>query len=69
MTNEWTKVTEFFKNYINLMQLAPQAAILRYMDAEDEKLLLQNHTLLLFKKFIYGSRTTGCLILTLIRIN
>ena len=69
MTNEWTKVTEYFKNYINLTQLAPQAAILRYMDAEDEKLLLQNHTLLLFKKFIYGSRTTECLILTLIRIN
>ena len=63
LTNEWNKVRNYFKNYINLMQLTPQTAILGYTDAEDEKLLLQNHVLLSFKKFISHSRRTVCVIL------
>ena len=33
------------------MQLTPQTAVLGYMDAEDKKLQLLNHILLLLKSF------------------
>lgn len=42
VTNEWSKVREIFKNYINSMQLTLPTATLGYTDAEDEKLTLQN---------------------------
>lgn len=40
VTNEWSKVREIFKNYINSMQLTLPTATLGYTDAEDEKLIL-----------------------------
>ena len=48
--SKWIKLREYFKDYINLIELTPQAARSGNMDTKDEKLLLQNLILLFIQK-------------------
>ena len=60
----WSQLGNYFLDCITLPQLNPQTAILGYTNSNEQNFLLQNHILLVFKKFIYASRNSGNLILS-----
>ena len=55
----WNKVKNYFKNDVRLISLTPQIAILGYLNKNDETFLLQNIILLLFKNYVYKSRSNA----------
>ena len=54
----WNKIKDFFNNVFTLISLTPQIVILGYLDNDDETFLLQN-IILLFKQYVYKSRSNA----------
>ena len=53
----WNGLKTFFENHLSLYDLTPQAAFFRFTEKHDT--LLQNHLLLVFKIYLYKSRSYG----------
>ena len=69
----WNEIKDYFRNDFTLTSLTPQIAILGYLDKNDETFLVQNIILLLFKHYVYKSRSNAnlnllCFINTLSKI-
>ena len=54
--NLWNELVLFFENEFSLFDLTPQVAFLDVLNVDSELLLIQNHLLLILKKYIYNSR-------------
>ena len=61
--NLWNELDLFFENDFTLFDLTPQAAFLGFLNVDSKLLLIQNHLLLIFKKYIYNSRRSESLII------
>ena len=57
----WDALTITLSDYISLPNISPQSAILGFLNIEIHSLAI-NHILLIYKQFIYRSRTSGVLI-------
>ena len=53
--NLWNHVKSFFSPLLNLCDLTPQSALLGFLDAENDYIIL-NYILLIFKYCIYKNR-------------
>ena len=49
----------FFKNHLSLYDLTPQAAFFGFTEKNLDDSILQNHLLLVFKIYLYKSRSYG----------
>ena len=61
--NLWNELDLFSENDFTLFDLTPQAPFLRFLNVDSKPLLIQNHLLLIFKKYIYNSRRSESLII------
>ena len=57
----WCTVIEYFKINLHIPPLSPQSAIFGFLEADDKVFLLLNHLLLLFKYYVYVSRSSKVL--------
>ena len=53
--------TEYFKRSLHIPLLSPQSAIFGFLGAEDKVFLILNYLLLLFKYYVYVSRSSKVL--------
>ena len=49
----------FFENHLSLYDLTPQAAFFGFTEKNLDDTILQNHLLLVFKIYLYKSRSYG----------
>ena len=61
--NLWKDLVLFFENYIILLDLAPQAAFLDFLDVDLKLFLVQNYLILIYKIHIYNTRRSESVIL------
>ena len=54
----WCTVIEYFKINLHIPLLSPQRAIFGFLEADDKVFLILNHLLLLFKFYVYVSRSS-----------
>ena len=52
----WNRLDLFFIHCFHLPQLLPQMAFFGFLNKYSNKLILENHILLLFKIYMYNSR-------------
>ena len=52
----WKSVQHWCKNYISLPHLTPKLVLLGELDSSNSEFVLENHLILLFKRFVYRSR-------------
>ena len=52
----WSDLKNFFSPSLNFDPLTPQSALLGYLDDNNDKYLIRNHILLLFKYCVYKNR-------------
>ena len=57
----WCTVIEYFKINLHIPPLSPQSAIFGFLEADDKVFLILNHLLLLFKYYVYVSRSSKVL--------
>ena len=57
----WCTIIEYFKVNFHILPLAPQSAIFGFLEADDKVFLVLNHLLLLFKYYVYISRSSKVL--------
>ena len=57
----WCTVIEYFERNLHIPLLSPQSAIFGFFEANDEEFLILNHLLLLFKYYVYVSRSSRVL--------
>ena len=57
----WCTVTEYFKRNLHIPPLSPQSAIFGFLKADDKVFLILNHLLLLFRYYVYISRSSRVL--------
>ena len=55
----WNDLNTFFENHLSLFDLTPQAAFLGFIEKDLDDTRLQNHLLLVFKIYLYKSRSYG----------
>ena len=55
----WNGLNTFFENQLSLYDLMPQAAFSGFMEKNLDNSILQNHLLLVFKIYLYKSRSYG----------
>ena len=55
----WNRLNIFFNDSLHLPHLSPQTAYFGFPNTYSNCLLLENHILLLFKNYLYNSRTQG----------
>ena len=55
----WNDLNTFFENHLSLYDLTPQAAFLGFIEKDLDNTRLQNHLLLVFKIYLYKSRSYG----------
>ena len=60
---------EFLKDTINLPSLTPQSAIFGFLQTDQELFLILNYLLLLFKYYLYVSRSSKTISFTALKIN
>ena len=59
----WCTVIEYFKRNLHIPLLSPQVAIFGFFEDDDEAFLILNHLLVLFKYYVYISRSSRVLFL------
>ena len=57
----WCTVTEYFKRNLHIPPLSPQSAIFGFLKADEKVFLILNHLLLLFRYYVYISRSSRVL--------
>ena len=57
----WNQLLIFFEIDLDLLDLTLQAALFRFINESDNLNILQNHTLFIFKLYVYQSRERGIL--------
>ena len=57
----WCTVIEYFKINLHIPPLSPQSAIFGFLEADDKVFLILKHLLLLFKYYVYVSRSSKVL--------
>ena len=57
----WCTIIEFFKVNLHILPLSPQSAIFCFLEADDKVFLVLNNLLLLFKYYVYVSRSSKVL--------
>ena len=55
----WNGLNTFFENHLSLYDLTPQSASFRFTEKHLDDTILQNHLLLVFKIYLYKSRSYG----------
>ena len=55
----WNGLSTFFKNHLSLYDLTPQATFFEFIEKHLDHNILQNHLLLVFKKYLYKLRSYG----------
>ena len=55
----WNGLKTFFENHLSLYDLTPQAAFFRFTEKHLDDTILHNHLLLVFKIYLYKSRSYG----------
>ena len=55
----WNDLNTFFENHLSLYDLTPQAAFFGFTEKNLDDTILQNHLLLVFKIYLYKSRSYG----------
>ena len=57
----WCTIIDYFKTNLHIPPLSPQSAIFGFLEADDKVFLILNHLLLLFKYYVYVSRSSKVL--------
>ena len=57
----WCTVIEYFRINLHIPPLSPPSAIFGFLEADDKVFLILNHLLLLFKYYVYVSRSSKVL--------
>ena len=60
----WNRLSLFFNDSLHLPHLSPQTACFGFPNTYSNCFLLENHILLLFKNYLYNSRTQGIITLS-----
>ena len=60
----WNRLNLFFNDSLHLPHLSPQTTYFGFPNTYSNCLLLENHILLLFKNYLYNSRTQGIITLS-----
>ena len=55
----WNDLNPFFENHLSLCDLTPQTAFFGFTEKDLDDTILQNHLLLVFKIYLYKSRSYG----------
>ena len=55
----WNDLNTFFENHLSLYDLTPQTAFFGFTEKDLDDTILQNHLLLVFKIYLYKSRSYG----------
>ena len=55
----WNDLNTFFENHLSLYDLTPQVAFFGFTKKDLDDTILQNHLLLVFKIYLYKSRSYG----------
>ena len=59
----WVEIKLFFSEYIQLTLLSPQIATFGFVKGNDKSFLIQNKILMVFKLYVYKSRSAAHLVL------